>query len=106
MVKFPERTARPACICTSFIILFLFLLLLLLAWRGSFLCGAREQLAHIFITGLREIFVILADGLKEYRRAQTDRLISLLFELAASVWRPDRHCHDNFCGTALSQGLH
>lgn len=42
------------------------LLIRCLRWEDLLRSGC-QQLAYIFITGLREIFVILTDRLKEYR---------------------------------------
>ena len=44
-----------------------------------------QQLAHVVVAGLRKIFVILADSLKERRCAQADGFIGLLRNLVASV---------------------
>jgi len=58
------------------------------------LCARWSEARVIFITGLREIFVILTDRLKN-AGCSDNRLIRFFFELAASVWRPTA-CYDNF----------
>ena len=63
--------------------------------------GALKQFAHVFVGCLREIIVILADSLKEFRCAQADRFIGLFFDFVAGIRRTNRNCHDNFRGFPL-----
>src|SRR6266487_5846241 len=91
VVRLPSSVTRPAGIRTSFI---------------SILRGAGQQFAHFFIASLREIVVILADCLKEFRRGRADRFVGFFFDFAASIWRANRNSHDNSCGAVLSQCLY
>src|SRR4029077_3712967 len=95
-----------------FVLLLLMLLLLLVKERRSLVrqvCGANwkppllvalrssgQQLAHVVVARLGKVFVILADSLKERRRAQADGFIGLLCKFLAGVWRSYRHCHNDF----------
>jgi hypothetical protein len=78
-------------------------------WKPSLLVAlrsSRKELAHIVVGSLRKVFVVLANSLKEWGRAQADGFIRFLCKLLASVWRSDRHCYDDFRGIALPQGLY
>src|SRR4029434_7899807 len=68
--------------------------LLRLVWvhsifSGHVLHGAAKARARVLIGCLREIVVILADSLEEFRSAQTDRFIGLFFDLVAGIWWTD-----------------
>src|SRR5262249_16766251 len=65
-----------------------------------------QQFAHVVVASLRKVLVILADSLKEWRRAQTDGFIRFLCKFFACIWWSYRHCRDDFRRTALLQCLY
>src|SRR5205085_12167199 len=68
-------------------------------------CRAREELTHLLVARLREIFVVLADRLEVFRRARTDNFVGNIFELTTRVWGSNRDRDYDFRRASFSQGF-